>query len=441
MKKLLSVLLAALLLATAIPLSTVSVGAATTGTYGYLTYEIVDGKVTITECDTSVSGRVNIPSTIEGYPVIVIGEMAFLNCSNMTSVVIPESVITIADYAFYGCTSLIGVAFYDGVTIIGNGAFAWCRSLRTVIIPDTVAVIGSHAFTYCTAMNSVYIGKGVTAIGESAFRNCVSLTSVSIPEGVKAIESSTFYACESLRTVYLPVSVSKIDIDAFRYCHALTDVYYKGTEEDRKNLYISNSGNSIFTSGTTWHYHEHKYDSDCDADCNTCGAEREPMHDLRYLAAVAPTCTQYGNLECWHCNRCFGKWLDEDLTVSIDTFWLDPTGHDMNVVDDACKRYCSKCGCYFGPYHDYDNEYDADCNECGNIREVPEKPIEVVYGDANGDGSVNARDAATLQQYVAGWDVSLTEASADANGDGSVNARDAAVLQQYVAGWDVTLGT
>ncbi len=65
----------------------------------------------------------------------------------------------------------------------------------------------------------------------------------------------------------------------------------------------------------------------------------------------------------------------------------------------------------------------------------------IAYGDPNGDGSVNARDAALLQQYVAGWDVTLNEASADTNGDGSVNARDAALLQQYVAGWDVTLGS
>ena len=64
----------------------------------------------------------------------------------------------------------------------------------------------------------------------------------------------------------------------------------------------------------------------------------------------------------------------------------------------------------------------------------------VIYGDANGDGAVNARDAALLQQYVAGVEVTLDMASGDANGDGAVNARDAALLQQYVAGWDVTLG-
>ena len=47
---------------------------------------------------------------------------------------------------------------------------------------------------------------------------------------------------------------------------------------------------------------------------------------------------------------------------------------------------------------------------------------------------------ALLQQYVAGWSVTLDMAAADANGDGSVNVRDVALLQQYVAGWSVTLG-
>ena len=65
--------------------------------------------------------------------------------------------------------------------------------------------------------------------------------------------------------------------------------------------------------------------------------------------------------------------------------------------------------------------------------------LEKVIGDATGDGLVNARDVALLQQAVAGWDATLA-ASADANGDGLVNARDVALLQQFVAGWDVTLG-
>ena len=89
--------------------------------------------------------------------------------------------------------------------------------------------------------------------------------------------------------------------------------------------------------------------------------------------------------------------------------------------------------------HTYDNDSDADCNECGDIREI-EQPGEIVYGDANGDGNVNARDVALIQQYMGGYNVTLNETSADANGDGAVNARDVALIQQYMGGYDVTLG-
>ena len=32
---------------------------------------------------------------------------------------------------------------------------------------------------------------------------------------------------------------------------------------------------------------------------------------------------------------------------------------------------------------------------------------DVLYGDANGDGSINNRDVALLQQYINKWDVTL----------------------------------
>ena len=90
--------------------------------------------------------------------------------------------------------------------------------------------------------------------------------------------------------------------------------------------------------------------------------------------------------------------------------------------------------------HVYDDDYDADCNLCGDIREVPEKPVDIIYGDANGDGEVTTRDVTLLQQYMAGWDVTLVVESADANGDGEVTTRDVTLLQQFMAGWEVTLG-
>jgi len=65
--------------------------------------------------------------------------------------------------------------------------------------------------------------------------------------------------------------------------------------------------------------------------------------------------------------------------------------------------------------------------------------IDYIKGDINGDGAVNNRDAVRLMQYLAGWDVEITEAAMDANGDGTVNNRDAIRIMQYLAGWEVEL--
>lgn len=65
---------------------------------------------------------------------------------------------------------------------------------------------------------------------------------------------------------------------------------------------------------------------------------------------------------------------------------------------------------------------------------------EIAYGDLNGDGDINNRDLALIQQHINGWEVVVDEAAADVNGDGDVNNRDLALLQQYINGWDVTMG-
>ena len=151
---------------------------------------------------------------------------------------------------------------------------------------------------------------------------------------------------------------------------------------------------------------EHTYDSACDAACNVCGTPRE-AEDHPYAITETPASCGVDGLRIYTCALC-GDSYTEIIPATGD--------------------------------HAYDDEYDATCNVCGDVREVPDKPGDVIYGDANSDGEVNVRDVALLQQYVAGWDVTLNEASADANGDGEINVRDVALLQQYVAGWDVTLG-
>jgi hypothetical protein len=68
----------------------------------------------------------------------------------------------------------------------------------------------------------------------------------------------------------------------------------------------------------------------------------------------------------------------------------------------------------------------------------PGEPV-TVYGDVNGDGKVNNRDLALLQQYLNNWDIEIDLEAADVTHDDKMNNRDLALLQQYLNEWDVTL--
>ncbi|MBQ7088631.1 MAG: dockerin type I repeat-containing protein [Clostridia bacterium] len=163
----------------------------------------------------------------------------------------------------------------------------------------------------------------------------------------------------------------------------------------------------------------HEYDNACDVDCNLCYETREVQHSVQHVEAKDATCAANGNIEYWYCDVCGMAWLDADCiqNTNLRAVVLPATGE-----------------------HTYDDEYDADCNVCGDVREVPEKPVEIVYGDADGDGEITLLDATVLTQYLSGYEVTLTEDAADADGDGEITLLDATVLTQYLSGYDVTLG-
>ena len=70
-----------------------------------------------------------------------------------------------------------------GVTEIPNMAFEDCTLLTSVVLPVTVRKIGWNAFYYCTSLTAIVIPDSVTTIGVLAFMSCTSLTTASIPSG------------------------------------------------------------------------------------------------------------------------------------------------------------------------------------------------------------------------------------------------------------------
>ena len=194
-----------------------------------------DGTVTITGVSPTPVGELVIPSQINGKSVTSIGEQAFLACSGLTSVTIPNSVTNIGDSAFSGCSGLTSVTIPNSVTSIGSSAFSGCSGLTRVYITDlakwcSISFSGSDANPLCYAHNlylngvkvtDMVIPSSVTCIGQNAFYGCSGLTSVTIPDSVTSIGGAAFCNCSGLTSVTIPDSVTSIPSSAFDGCGKL----------------------------------------------------------------------------------------------------------------------------------------------------------------------------------------------------------------------------
>ena len=74
----------------------------------------------VTDCKSSASGSLTIPSSYNGKPVTAIGYAAFERCEKLTAVIISDSIIEIGSYAFSGCTRLSSVIIPENVISSGD---------------------------------------------------------------------------------------------------------------------------------------------------------------------------------------------------------------------------------------------------------------------------------------------------------------------------------
>lgn len=70
--------------------------------------------------------------------------------------------------------------------------------------------------------------------------------------------------------------------------------------------------------------------------------------------------------------------------------------------------------------------------------DAPDQPV--IYGDANDDDDVNAKDSLIIRQYNANYEVDINLVAADVNVDGDVTAKDSLLIRKYVANYPVELG-
>lgn len=132
------------------------------------TYSTNSGSITITGY-IGAGGAVTIPGTINGLPVIRIGDDAFHGNINLTSIVVPDSVASIGDTVFVYCSNLTSATIGNGVTNIGYSAFFLCSGLTRVTMGNAVASIGIASFASCDALEYITLPASITYIDDLAF--------------------------------------------------------------------------------------------------------------------------------------------------------------------------------------------------------------------------------------------------------------------------------
>lgn len=211
---------------------------------------------------------ITIPSS-----VTIIGEDAFYNCKNLTTVIFESAAsgeeakpLTIAKDAFRSCVALRSVTLpnrlsensaidiFSGCTKLleinvekGNAYYSSVNGLlcdstgSTVLycplgvsgeytIPNGITAIGANAFQSRTQITSLIIPDYVTAIGEYAFAGCTRLTSVTFrgtaAPTTTAIGNYAFYNCTLLNSVTFEASSDVVSFGdySFAQCSKLTNI-------------------------------------------------------------------------------------------------------------------------------------------------------------------------------------------------------------------------
>ena len=206
--------------------------------------------------NTSITIEDGTPST---------ASFAFLGCSGLTSVTIPNSVTDIGKSAFSG------TAWYnnqpDGLVYAGKVAYQYKGTMpdnTSITIEDGTTSITGGAFSNCTKLISVTIPNSVTSIGQSAFNKCSGLTSVTIPNSVTLIGVNVFNNCTNLTSVTIGNSVTKIGDYAFNNCN-LTEVTslaalppmimettFSQSAYDNATLYVNTNSEDFYRVNEFW---------------------------------------------------------------------------------------------------------------------------------------------------------------------------------------------
>lgn len=193
-----------------------------------------------------------IPATVES-----IGANAFSNCVNLIEIYNKSSLQIVSESTDNGNVGRYALDIYtteggsklttdeNGLVIYDNKVIVdYCGTATELTIPSGITSIWARAFNECN-LTSVVLPEGLERIGERAFCNCTDLTSIVIPDSVKKIDAMAFYGCANIKTVVLGSSLETIYSSAFEKLSAIEAVYYKGSRDDWSKVDFNRSTGNL----------------------------------------------------------------------------------------------------------------------------------------------------------------------------------------------------
>lgn len=150
--------------------------------------------------DYAIMGCSNLTSVILPESLDSLGMYAFQSCIRMTSVTFPANISYIGTKAFFLCMQL-ATATTPFVNNSTDNAFVNCSKLKTILVPEGLEKIKNGAFSSFTQMTSIKLPASLKSIGAEAFYNCSGLTAINLPASVNSIGDAAFAYCSAIITV------------------------------------------------------------------------------------------------------------------------------------------------------------------------------------------------------------------------------------------------
>lgn len=182
--------------------------------------------------------------------------------SSLESLNIPSSVTidgvaytvkAIGNYAFYENRQITSVTFNEGLTHIGRNAFWCCFDTEFSTFPATIKYIGFDSFNSCNKLVDLVLPEGCTVVESSAFSWCTEMKRIEIPSTITTLGKQAFMGTKELEYVVSHIaSPFAIHDDAFCKNASWNEVGEETIENTEATLYVPTGKKTSYQETDGW---------------------------------------------------------------------------------------------------------------------------------------------------------------------------------------------